>query len=200
MVAVYLVEYGRTAVGWPAAISFFVDVMTGVPSIVVGLFIYTALVLTLGLERSGFAAAARPDDPDDPGHGAVDRGDAASSCRNELREASYALGVPKWRTILRIVLPTAMAGIITGAMLAVARVGRRDRAAAAHDVPVASRSTATRSPARRRRCRRSSGTRSAARPTRPIDRAWAGALALILIVMVFYLAAKLVARATGVKR
>ena len=41
---------------------------------------------------------------------------------NELREAAYALGVPKWRTVLKVVLPTALAGIVTGAMLAVARV------------------------------------------------------------------------------
>lgn len=120
MTAVYLVEYGRGPLA--RAVTFFVDVMTGIPSIVAGLFAYSLFALFFG-----------------PGvrFGAV--GSVALSVLmipvvvrsseemlrlvpNELREAAYALGVPKWLTIVRVVLRTAVTGIITGVMLAVARV------------------------------------------------------------------------------
>jgi phosphate transport system permease protein len=120
LAAVYLVEYGG---GRPFArlVSFFVDVMTGVPSIVAGLFVYTAWILVLGFGKSGFAGSLAllilmlP---------VVIRSteEMLKLVPNELREASYALGVPKWRTILRIVLPTALGGIVTGVMLGVARI------------------------------------------------------------------------------
>jgi phosphate transport system permease protein len=120
LAAVYLVEYGG---GRPFArlVSFFVDVMTGVPSIVAGLFIYAAWILVLGFHKSGFAGSLAllilmlP---------VVIRSteEMLKLVPNELREASYALGVPKWRTILRIVLPTALGGIVTGVMLGVARI------------------------------------------------------------------------------
>jgi phosphate transport system permease protein len=120
LVAIYLVEYGRGG-RLARAISFFVDVMTGVPSIVAGLFVYTGFVLTLGFERSGFAGSlalailmipvmVRSTE------------EMLKLVPNELRESSYALGVAKYRTILRVVLPTATSGIITGGMLAIARV------------------------------------------------------------------------------
>ena len=73
LVAIYLVEYGRGKLA--TFVTFFVDVMTGVPSIVAGLFIYTFWVLTFGFERSG-SPPPGADDPDDPGDRAVDRGDA----------------------------------------------------------------------------------------------------------------------------
>jgi phosphate transport system permease protein len=119
MVAVYLVEYSRGRLG--RVVSFFVDVMTGLPSIVAGLFILALWVLALHQGNSGFAGALAlmilmlPT--------------VVRSCEEmlklvpvSLREASYALGVAKWITIVRIVLPTALPGIITGVMLAVARV------------------------------------------------------------------------------
>jgi len=119
-VAIYLVEYSRGG-GLARVISFFVDVMTGVPSIVAGLFVYTGFVLTLGFERSGFAGSLALTILMIP---VVVRSteEMLKLVPNELRESSYALGVAKYRTILRIVLPTAMSGIITGSMLAVARV------------------------------------------------------------------------------
>jgi phosphate transport system permease protein len=120
LVAIYLVEYGAGG-RLARVISFFVDVMTGVPSIVAGLFVYTGFVLALGFQRSGFAGSLALSILMIP---VVVRSteEMLKLVPNELRESSYALGVAKYRTILRIVVPTAMGGIITGAMLAVARV------------------------------------------------------------------------------
>ncbi len=119
LTAIYLVEYGR---GWFARlVTFFVDVMTGVPSIVAGLFIFTVWVLMLGLNRSGFAATLALTILMIP---IVVRSteEMLKLVPDSLREASYALGVPKWRTILKVVVPTAVPGIVTGIMLGVARV------------------------------------------------------------------------------
>jgi phosphate transport system permease protein len=119
LTAVYLVEYGR---GWLAkGVTFFVDVMTGVPSIVAGLFIYTIWILALGFQRSGFAATLALAILMIP---VVVRSteEMLKLVPNELREASLALGVPRWRTILKVVIPTALPGIVTGIMLGVARV------------------------------------------------------------------------------
>ena len=112
-------EYGGKLA---TTISFFVDVMTGVPSIVAGLFIFTGLILTFGLERSGFAWASLA--PTILMLPVVVRTteEMLKLVPKDLREASYALGVPKWRTIHQHRLPTALSGIITGVMLAVARV------------------------------------------------------------------------------
>jgi phosphate transport system permease protein len=120
MVAIYLVEYGGgTALGGLA--TFMVDILSGVPSIVAALFIYALCVATLGLPRSEFAVSlalvllmlpviVRATE------------EMLRIVPVDLREASYALGIPKWKTIARIVIPTGLSGIITGIMLAVARV------------------------------------------------------------------------------
>ena len=120
MVAVYLVEYaGGTRLG--KLTTFMVDILTGVPSIVAALFIYALWVATLGFERSGFAVSlslvllmipviVRATE------------EMLRIVPMDLREASYALGVPKWKTIVRIVIPTALSGIVTGVMLSLARV------------------------------------------------------------------------------
>jgi phosphate transport system permease protein len=120
LVAVYLVEYGGgTRLG--KITTFMVDILTGVPSIVAALFIYALWVATLGFERSGFAVSlalvllmipviVRATE------------EMLRIVPIDLREASYALGVPKWKTIVRIVIPTALSGIVTGIMLALARV------------------------------------------------------------------------------
>jgi phosphate transport system permease protein len=120
LVAVYLVEYGAaTRLG--KVTTFMVDILTGVPSIVAALFIYALWVATLGFQRSGFAVSlalvllmipviVRATE------------EMLRIVPMDLREASYALGVPKWKTILRIVIPTALSGIVTGIMLALARV------------------------------------------------------------------------------
>jgi phosphate transport system permease protein len=120
MVGVYLVEYGGgTRLG--KVTTFMVDILTGVPSIVAALFIYALWVATLGFGRSGFAVSlslvllmipviVRATE------------EMLRIVPMDLREASYALGVPKWKTIIRIVIPTALSGIVTGIMLALARV------------------------------------------------------------------------------
>ncbi|MBI3213274.1 MAG: phosphate ABC transporter permease PstA [Mycobacterium sp.] len=119
-VGIYLVEYaGGTRLG--KVTTFMVDILTGVPSIVAALFIYALWVATLGFPRSGFAVSlalvllmipviVRSTE------------EMLRIVPMDLREASYALGVPKWKTIARIVIPTALSGIVTGIMLALARV------------------------------------------------------------------------------
>ncbi|MFI8371291.1 phosphate ABC transporter permease PstA [Streptomyces sp. NPDC085466] len=119
LTAVYLVEYGTGKLA--KAVTFFVDVMTGIPSIVAGLFILATWNLMLGFGPSGFAGAMALAILMMP---VVVRSteEMLKLVPNELREASLALGVPKWRTILKVVLPTAIGGITTGVMLAVARI------------------------------------------------------------------------------
>ncbi|MFF8845646.1 phosphate ABC transporter permease PstA [Streptomyces sp. NPDC015127] len=119
LTAIYLVEYGRGKLA--KAVTFFVDVMTGIPSIVAGLFVLATWNLMLGFGPSGFAGAIALAILMMP---VVVRSteEMLKLVPNELREASLALGVPKWRTILKVVLPTAIGGITTGVMLSVARV------------------------------------------------------------------------------
>ncbi len=119
--AIYLVEYGGKS-RMARTVTFLVDVMTGIPSIVAGLFAYALFVLFFGPGiRFGFGGSVALSLLMIP---VVVRSveEMLKLVPHELREASYALGVPKWRTIVKVVLPTAMAGIVTGVMLAVARV------------------------------------------------------------------------------
>jgi phosphate transport system permease protein len=120
LAAIYLVEYGKGPLA--RAVTFFVDVMTGIPSIVAGLFAFALFAIFLGpgarLGVMGSVALSVLMTPV-----------VVRSCEemlrlvpNELREASYALGVPKWLTIVKVVLRTSVAGITTGILLAVARV------------------------------------------------------------------------------
>src|SRR5204863_2654191 len=120
-VALYLTEYGRDR-RFASAVRYFIDVMTGVPSIVFGLFVYITLVVS-GVGGSGFAGWK----------GAVALGllmlpVVARSAEvvlllvpDSLREAALALGAPRWRVVSRVVLPTALPGLVTGSLLAVAR-------------------------------------------------------------------------------
>jgi phosphate transport system permease protein len=120
MAAVYLNEYGTGRLR--RALTFFVDVMTGIPSIVAGLFAYALFAIFLGpgirLGIIGSVALSVLMIP------IVIRSaeEILKIVPNHLREAAYALGTPKWKVVLRIVLPTALAGLVTGVMLAVARV------------------------------------------------------------------------------
>ena len=119
--AIYLVEYGAGS-RLARTITFLVDVMTGIPSIVAGLFAYALFVLFFGEGiRLGFGGAVALSLLMIP---IVVRSseEMLKLVPDELREAAYALGVPKWRTIVKVVLPTSMAGLVTGIMLAVARV------------------------------------------------------------------------------
>jgi phosphate transport system permease protein len=120
LVAIYLVEYGR-GTRLAKVTTFMVDILSGVPSIVAALFIYALWITTFGLPRSAFAVSlalvllmvpvvVRSSE------------EMLRIVPDDLREASYALGVPKWKTIVKIVLPTALSGIIGGVMMALARV------------------------------------------------------------------------------
>ncbi|WP_017626125.1 phosphate ABC transporter permease PstA [Nocardiopsis chromatogenes] len=190
--AVYLVEYGRGRLA--KAITFFVDVMTGIPSIVAGLFVVALWMMLFGPGQTNGAA------------GAVSLAvlmipvvvrsseEMLRLVPQELREASYALGVPKWLTIVKVVLPTAVAGLTTGIMLALARVigetaplvlTAGSSAVAINwnlfngqmmSLPVFIYSQV-----------RMGGAVN-------MERAWAAALTLIAIVMLLFLAARLVSR------
>lgn len=119
MVGVYLVEYGTGRLA--KVTTFMVDILAGVPSIVAALFIFALWIATLGFPQSAFAVAlalvllmlplvVRSTE------------EMLKLVPDELREASYALGVPKWKTIVRIVIPTALPGMLSGILLALARV------------------------------------------------------------------------------
>jgi len=116
LAAVYLVEYGRGAL--PGVIRFFTDVMTGVPSVFVGLFVYAALVRqyrfgtlfgAIGLAIMMLPIIVRSSE------------EMLRLVPPDQRAASLGLGARRWQTITRIVLPYAAPGLTTGAMLAVAR-------------------------------------------------------------------------------
>ncbi|HVW19485.1 MAG TPA: phosphate ABC transporter permease PstA [Solirubrobacteraceae bacterium] len=120
-IGVYLVDYGRRS-RFAGIVRYFVDVMTGVPSIVFGLFVYIVLVVShVGGSASaawkGSIALALLMMP------VVARSSEVvlSLVPDSLREAALALGTPRWRVVMRIVLPTALPGLITGSLLAIAR-------------------------------------------------------------------------------
>ncbi len=120
LTAIYLVEYGKGRLA--RAITFFVVVMTGIPSIVAGLFAFALFALFFGPGvRLGFAGAVALSVLMIP---VVVRAteEMLKIVPNELREAAYALGTPKWRTIVKVVIPTSVAGIASGITLAIARV------------------------------------------------------------------------------
>jgi phosphate transport system permease protein len=190
LTAVYLVEYGvggRLA----RAISFFVDVMTGVPSIVAGLFVLAFWVLGLGMGFSGFAGAMSLSILMMP----VVVRSAEEMLRlvpDELREASLALGVPKWRTITSVVLPTAFTGIVTGIVLAIARVMGETAPLLLTVFGIDSiNPNAFNGP---QEALPLFIFQQAGKPNQPaIDRAWTAALTLILIIMLLNLVARLLA-------
>lgn len=119
--AIYLIEYGKGK-RLARVVTFLVDVMTGIPSIVAGLFALSLFVLILGpAVRFGFGGSVALSLLMIP---TVVRSteEMLRLVPDDLREASYALGVPKWRTIAKVVLPTALGGIVTGVVLAISRV------------------------------------------------------------------------------
>ena len=197
--AVYLVEYGRGPLA--RAITFFVDVMTGIPSIVAGLFAFALFAIFFGPGvRMGFAGAIAL--------AVLMIPVVVRSCEemlrvvpNELREASYALGVPKWLTILNVVLPTSAAGIATGIMLSIARV-------IGETAPLLIVAGFTASMNYNLFAERmqslpvfvfTSYSNQGVDTQAYLDRAWAGALTLILIVMLLNLVARIIARAFAPK-
>ena len=192
--AIYLVEYGRGPLA--RAITFFVDVMTGIPSIVAGLFAYALFALIFGEGvRLGFAGSVALSVLMIP---VVVRSseEMLKLVPNELREAAYALGVPKWLTVVKVVLPTAAAGIITGITLAIARV-------IGETAPLLIVAGFTSSMNYNAFSERMQSLpvfvyTQYANPGTDVDvyleRAWAGALTLIIIVMALNLIARLITR------
>lgn len=190
LTAIYLVEYGRNG-ALARAISFFVDVMTGVPSIVAGLFILAFWLLGLGFEFMGFAGSLALAILMLP---VVVRSaeEMLKLVPNDLREASYALGVPRWRTICFVILPTALTGIITGVMLAIARVmGETAPLILTVFVTTAINNNPFKDP---QMALPLFIWDQAGRPNdTAIARAWAAALTLIVIIMLLNLVARLIA-------
>jgi phosphate transport system permease protein len=191
-VALYLTEYGRDS-RFANVIRYFVDVMTGVPSIMFGLFIYIVLVISHA-GGSGFAGW---------------KGSIALSLLmlpivirsaevvlllvpSSLREAALALGAPRWQVIRRVVLPTATPGLVTGSLLAIAR-GMGETAPLLFTVSLVFGL---------------SGNLNAEMNTLPIqifnditsprnavvNRAWGAGLTLVALVLIFNLIARAVAR------
>jgi phosphate transport system permease protein len=192
LTAVYLVEYGarsRTA----RVITFLVDVMTGIPSIVAGLFALALVVLVFGpAYRMGFGGSIALSLLMIP---TVVRSseEMFRLVPADLREASYALGVPKWRTIVKVVLPTSIGGIVTGVVLAISRV-------IGETAPLLVVAGATDGI--------NTNLFNGRMTTLPVfifsqyssstpvgyERAWGGALVLIVLVMVLNLTARLIGR------
>jgi phosphate transport system permease protein len=197
LTAVYLVEYGPSRLG--RAITFFVDVMTGIPSIVAGLFAYALFALFFGpgirMGAAGAVALAVLMIP------VVVRAseEMLKLVPNELREAAYALGVPKWLTIVKVVLRTSAAGIVTGVTLAIARVIGETAPllitagfanSANYDLFENRMMTLPVYVYRQY----SQGLAPNGITTINYDRAWAAALTLIIIVMLLNLVARLISR------
>ncbi len=205
--AIYVVEYGqgRRTRRLARAVQFFVDVMTGIPSIVAGLFILAFWVLIVSPvfnngtpQYSGFAASLALSVLMLP---TVVRSteEMLRLVPGPLREGAYALGIPKWKTILKIVLPTAASGIVTGVMLAIAR-------AAGETAPVLLVAGATDAI----NFNPFAGPQSslslfvfdqASQASRYApERAWTAALTLVALVLTLTVAAKLLARRSKLTR
>jgi phosphate transport system permease protein len=190
-VALYLTEYGKTG-KFAAAVRYFIDVMTGVPSVVFGLFIYITLILSgnfggfAGWKGSvALALLALP---------IVTRSAEVvlTLVPGSLREAALALGAPRWRVIARVVLPTALPGLITGSLLAIARV-------AGETAPLLFTATIVKGTTF------NLGEQMNSLPAqifqdvgqaqdRLVTRAWGAALTLVLMILVLTIVARLVQR------
>jgi phosphate transport system permease protein len=194
LTAVYLVEYGTGRL--KKAITFLVDVMTGIPSIVAGLFAYALFAVFFGPGvRLGVAGAVALSVLMIP---VVVRSaeEVLKLVPNELREAAYALGVPKWRTIMKVVIPTAVAGLGTGITLAIARVIGET---APLLVTVGITNATNLNPFDGRMATLPvyafyQLTQPGVPPEFAIDRAWTAALILIMLVMGLNVVARLISR------
>jgi phosphate transport system permease protein len=190
-VALYLTEYGKAS-AFANVVRYFVDVMTGVPSIVFGLFIYIVLVLS-GVDGSftgwkGSVAISLLMLPIVVRSAEV----VLLLVPGSLREAALALGAPRWRVVTKVVLPTALPGLITGSLLAIAR-GMGETAPLLFTVATATGLT---------------GNLSAQMNTLPtqifqditsprnviVSRAWGAALTLVALILILNLIARAIAR------
>ena len=203
LTAIYLVEYGRGTLA--RAVTFFVDVMTGIPSIVAGLFAYALFAVILGPGvRMGVVGSVALSVLMIP---VVVRSseEMLRLVPNELREAALALGVPRWLVVVKVVLRTAVAGIVTGVMIAIARI-IGETAPLLITVGVADSINFNLFEGRMmtlpvyvyRQFQQGlipcSAEDTACIATVTYDRAWAAALTLILVVMLLNLVARLVTR------
>ena len=194
LTAIYLVEYGTGRL--KKAITFLVDVMTGIPSIVAGLFAYALFAIFFGPGvRLGIAGAVALSVLMIP---VVVRSaeEVLKLVPTELREAAYALGVPKWRTVVKVVLPTAIAGLATGVTLAIARIIGET---APLLVTVGITNATNTNPFDGRMATLPvfafyQLTQPGVPPQFAIDRAWTAALVLIMLVMGLNLVARLISR------
>jgi phosphate transport system permease protein len=195
--AIFLIEYGKgTKVA--RGVSFMVDILTGIPSIVAALFIYALFITIFGLGRSAIAVSfalvllmlpvvLRSTE------------EMLKLVPQELREASYALGVPKWKTIMRVVIPTAFSGIMTGVMLGLARVmGETAPLLILVSYAVGINFSPTSDTMGALPTMINSGRDQP--PQMPgYERVWAAALTLIIIVMFLNLLARAIARSSKLK-
>jgi phosphate transport system permease protein len=190
-VAVYLVEYGKES--WFArAVRYFVDVLTGVPSIVFGLFVYIALILGGGF--GGFAGWK----------GAIALGllmlpvvtraseVVLNTVPDTLREAGLALGSPRWRIVFRVVLPTALPGLITGGLLAIARAAGETAPLLFTAFAINATNYDLGKPMNSLPMQIWNDVRQA--NDRLVERAWGSALALICLILVLTILARVFAR------
>lgn len=190
-VAVYLVEYGKQS--WFArAVRYFVDVLTGVPSIVFGLFVYIALILGGGF--GGFAGWK----------GAIALGllmlpvvtraseVVLNTVPDTLREAGLALGSPRWRIVFRIVLPTALPGLITGGLLAIARAAGETAPLLFTAFAINATNYDLGKPMNSLPMQIWNDVRQA--QDRLVERAWGSALTLITLILVLTILARIFAR------
>jgi phosphate transport system permease protein len=198
MAAIYLNEYGGES-RLRRALTFFVDVMTGIPSIVAGLFAYALFEIFFGpgirLGIMGSVALSVLMIP------IVIRSseEILKIVPNHLREASYALGTPKWKTITKVVLPTALAGLVTGIMLAIARiVGETAPLLVTTGVIDSMNLNPFDGRMQNLAVYAFNEYKNPGVPPEPsFDRAWTAVLVLILIVMILNLAARFVYRRFG---
>lgn len=194
LTAIYLVEYGRGRLA--QAITFLVDVMTGIPSIVAGLFAFALFSIFFGPGiRFGIGGAVALSLLMIP---VVVRSteEMLKLVPNELREASYALGVPKYLTIIKVVIPTAIGGIITGVMIGISRI-------IGETAPLLIIAGITTS-LNYNLFKDAMATlpvfvytqyaNAGSNPQAYLDRAWTGALVLVLIVMALNLIARVLAK------
>jgi phosphate transport system permease protein len=194
-VALYLVEYGRRG-RFAGVVRYFVDVMTGVPSVVFGLFIYITLVVTqVGGSFAGWKGSVALSLLMLPV--VIRAGEVVLKLvPGGLREAALALGAPRWRVVLRVVLPTAGPGLVTGALLAVARA-MGETAPLLFTTAVAFGATAN------------LGDRMNSLPvqifndvqsaqSRVVDRAWGSALTIVALVLLISFLARLISRRSRV--
>jgi phosphate transport system permease protein len=189
-VAVWLVEYGRTS-RFANLVRFFVDVLTGVPSIVFGLFIYIVLIVGTGSSYAGYkgsfalALLMLP---------VVIRSAEVilTLIPNALRESALALGAPRWKVIASVILPTALPGMVTGVLLAIAR-------AAGETAPLLFTAASTRNTTfNLGQFMNSLPVQIYDDVTSPttavVNRAWGAALTLVTMILLLNLIARLVSR------